>query len=197
MHIRLWYTHSFVRTVSQKTPQATRRLQRPAAVGPASSWSPVTPPLAHSHSHPERCREMQANRTEQALCGNSVTNYQLCTAPAAPLRASLHKSHIFRLPSAFALGWGEGGIGAGAAAAAAGAVSRMAAASDGWQSKRAGSSQGRRRCRPWRSGAAPNCAMGSCTRPCLAPASRPSPLLCGVRYGSPRPPLRGRVHRPS
>ena len=65
---------------------------------------------------------MQANRTEQALCGNSVTNYQLCTAPAAPLRASLHKSHIFRLPSAFALGWGEGGIGAGAAAAAAGGV---------------------------------------------------------------------------
>ena len=61
---------------------------------------------------------MQANRTEQALRGNCVTNINYARLP---LRVSLHTSHIFRLPSALALGClgGEGGIGAGAAAAAA------------------------------------------------------------------------------
>ena len=63
-------------------------------------------------------RSRRIDRTEQKLCAATVTNYQLCTAPAA--RVSAQVSHL----SLLALGClgGEGGIGAGAAAAAAGGV---------------------------------------------------------------------------
>ena len=73
---------------------------------------------------------MQANRTEQALCGNSITNYQLCTAPARA-RVFAQVSHL-SLTECFRAGLGENGIGAGAAAAAAGGVTDGSCVAVGW-----------------------------------------------------------------